>query len=90
MLDQDEKSFVSVRLGWREPGDFILVGAVPTQDKALRKRNLSGGGNPRLSDSATASASAGAVLLSGGMPLNQDSHAKNFPGLGVTFYSGLS
>jgi len=34
-----------------------------SQDRALRKRNLSGGGTSQLSDSATASILTGAVLL---------------------------
>ncbi len=43
--------------------DWDLVQTVLSQDKALRKRNLSGGGTSQLSDSAAASVGPEAVLL---------------------------
>ena len=49
------------RFGWRAGTLLGLTPSVPSQDKALRKRNLSGGGTSQLSDSTAASASTEAV-----------------------------
>jgi hypothetical protein len=61
--DQKENSahHRRIRLVYGTPAG--LAPSVPSQDKALRKRNLSGGGTSQLSDSATASAFTEAVLF---------------------------
>ena len=64
MLEQKENFCVESGFSWRSGCALVLVKAVLTQDKALRKRNLSGGGTSQLSDSTTAPVNAGVVFLS--------------------------
>ena len=59
MLDQNDNSFATIAFSWRGTCSLVLALGVPPQDRALRKRNLSGGPTLGLSDSATAPVAGG-------------------------------